>query len=230
MKPDLIVSWPTHLDFPLFRERIHKDRNQLHRVTISFTNMQTAFPNYRPFIEKQLKDDKVIFVDPEPIISGKDWRHVAVTKALKEAAGDWVWFTEPDFTPLGDFWKEVQGLAERNEAFGYYQGDRMHPCCIFVKRELLDKTSQDFAAYPNKNYDHFGKLQHDLELRTNPGLIHQYLGEHMNGLSQNIYLLMVGQEPNYEPERFKEYCRECLKHEMPEELTKLFKDYIRRAA
>lgn len=226
IKPDLICAWPTHVDYPLFREYIQTTRSKLHQIVISFTDMQTALPNYQSFIEEQLKADKVSFVQPLPIISGKDWRNEAVKKALEIATGDWVWFVEQDFFPAEGFWPEVYGLAQRTEAFGYYQEDRLHPCCIFVKRELLDKTSKDFSAYPDKGYDHFGKLQHDLELRTNPGVLHQWTGKHLNGLSQNIYLLQTGQEPNYNPEEFKEYCKKCLEHKLPEELAKLFKDYV----
>lgn len=230
IKSDLVAVYPTHIVYPLFNKYIHDNREKFHRVILIFMNMQTNQPNYQNFIEDQLKIDKISFVHPIPIVSGKDWRNEAVKKGLELATGDWIFFTEQDFTPQENFWQEVHGLADRTEAFGYFQEGRLHPCCIFVKREMLDKTSKDFSAYPNKGYDHFGKLQHDLELRTNLGVIHHHLGKHLNGLSQNIFMLQNGETPNYNPPEFKEYCEACLASgfKMPKEMEGLFIEYINR--
>src|SRR5689334_22750127 len=177
--PDLIVVLPTHIVYPLFNEFIHQNRDKFNKVIISMTNMNTNLPNYQGYVTDQLKDDKVIIVRSDPASAYQDWRNVAIKKALTVSTGAWIYFTEPDFTPLDGFWREINSLFRWKDAFGYFQDQRLHPCCIFVKRELLNKTSKDFAAYPNSFGDHFAKFQHELEKRTTLGVIHNWLGKHL---------------------------------------------------
>ena len=50
MKPDLIESWPQHLDYPLHRKFIKENRDRFAKVIIVFTAMN-AQGDYREFVK-----------------------------------------------------------------------------------------------------------------------------------------------------------------------------------
>lgn len=225
--PDLICAWPLHLDYPLFRKMIKENRRQFNKVIIVFTDMNVRDPNYKIYAQQIMKDDKVTFMDCSPMESGEDWRNKAMNMALSVSNSEWVYFTEQDFLPVPEFWREIQGLMKRTDVFGRYQGGRLHPCSWFIKRELLNRTSKDFGANGDKGYDHFGLIQrwldkHDIIM----GVIPERLGHHMNGLSQNLHMLQIGLEPNYNPPEFKGYIEDCLKEDMPSDMKTLFLSYL----
>ncbi len=226
MNIDVIVSWPIHLDFPLWRQFIHENRSRFNKVIVVFTQMNTG-RDYRPFLREQLSKEGVSIIDNDEVEGSQDWRNVAVRKALGVSDAEWIWFTEQDFFPQKDFWDKVAYYSFHTDAFGYYQDTRLHPCCIFIRRNRLDQTTKDFSANP-PGYDHFGKLQLDLEKGLPIGKIDKEYGHHYNGLSQNIWLLMNGLEPNYNPPEFKEYCRKCLALDIPIEpnMKALFEKYV----
>ena len=162
--------------------------------------------DYRQFIQDAMAKDSVIFTDSDQV-PGRDWRDVAVNKGLLHSDSEWVWFTEQDFTPLDGFWDEVERNQQMHyDAFGAAVETRLHPCCIFAKRSLIDSTSKNFGVVADK-LDHFGLFQSEIQNYTHidPKTYH-----HMNGLSQNLHMLQHGEEPNYLPSEFKEYCRKCL--------------------
>lgn len=224
---DLIVTWPTHLDYPLFRQLIKKDRKQFNKVFVVFTEMNAGTADYKQYIKEAMAKDRVTFVEPEPSKAGSDWRNVAINSALPLSDSEWIYFCEQDFIPAEGFWREVHDLQTRVDVFGHYQGDRLHPCCLFIKRELLDRTKKDFGADPDNGFDHFGKLQRDLgKQNCIIGVVKSNLGHHMNGLSQNLFMLQKGEEPNYKPPEFEEYCNECLYLDMPPDLRELMEWYI----
>lgn len=229
MKPDIVISWPTHLDYPLWREFIHENRNCFEKVIVILTQMNAGH-DYRPWLQGALDKDGVISVTND-IVEGKDdWRNIAVNKGLSLSNAEWVWFTEQDFLPSKNLWEELQN-APVSDIYYASQDGRMHPCCIFIKRDVLNKTSRDFSANP-PSHDHFGQLQKDL-MNWDPPLvasvINPKLYTHMNGLSQNMYLLQIGQEPNYEPDKFKEYCQKCLQITLPihPEVEALMENYLK---
>lgn len=227
-KPDLIVCWPQHLDYPLWREFIHDNRSRFYRVIVVFTNMNTD-GDYRQWIKDVMAQDDIAFMHNDSVSAEQDWRNVAVNKALSYSKSEWVFFTEQDFIPKGNFWKEVDDMAKRVEVFGYFQEGRLHPCCIFIKREMLDKTHKDFGVVKDE-LDHFGRLQQDLENEEIIiGMIPSYLGHHLNGLSQNMWMLQHGEEPNYQPEEFKEYCKKSLEVTVPlhPDIVNLMQPYIK---
>lgn len=231
MKSDLIACWPKHIDYPLWRQFIKENRKHFDKVIVVFTDMNVANLDYRQFIQDQMNpsrlDKKIIFLDCLPVEANEDWRNKAVNMALSISDNEWVYFTEQDFLPIEKFWREIDAMAKRVDVFGYYQDQRLHPCCIFIKRELLNRTSKNFGVVTDK-LDHFGKLQEDLEKKDILiGVVKSYLGKHMNGLSQNLHMLQTGIEPNYNPEEFKEYCRRCLEIEsLHSDFNELFNAYI----
>lgn len=244
-KPDLIECFPEHLDFPLHRKFLMENRHRFSKVIIVFTQMNAGTGDYRKFVRTQLMDYDITFLNND-YVGDKDWRDVAVNKALKSSDNEWVWFTEQDFTPEQFFWSSVEYLlCFGGDFIGVMQDERMHPCCLFVKRSVIDKTSKDFSANP-PSHDHFGQFTKDLTALRAPGhILPSYVAweseeqrgkengdawTHLNGLSQNLYLLQKGEEPNYRPEDFKKYCQDTLASgiAIPVHLEVLMKQYIDR--
>lgn len=226
--PDLICAWPVHLDFPLWRQYIHDNRSRFGKIIIVMTNMKTG-RDYRDWLIPELNRDSIVGISSDEVLGGEDWRDVAVKKGLGFVDGKWIFFTEEDFFPQRNFWDIVNILSQETDAFGYFQEGRLHPCCIFIKKITYDRLRSSFAVVKDK-MDHFGQLQADLNSNDIPiGVIPKEYGHHLNGLSQNMYLLQIGQEPNYEPEKFKEYCRMSLQVDLPiqPQIKKLMEDYVR---
>jgi len=188
--------------------------------------MNTALPNQEKFIKEAFSRDVVTIVENDSVSGTDDWRNIAVNKGLKISDSEWVCFWEQDFSINDSFWPEIRDLMSRTEVFGWYEDTRLHPCCTFIKRELLDKTHKNFGVLSGE-FDHFGQLQRDLEnKKVIIGVIPRRCASHMNGLSQNIYLLQTGQVPNFRPDEFKDYCRRCLELPMPSDLKNLMETYI----
>ena len=159
------------------------------------------FPDYVHFLEA-----------PTPRAGIDDWRNLAINASLLHSYNaPWIWFTEQDFYPSEGFWSAVDRLeSDGNEAIAVYQGERMHPCCIFVKREVLNRTSKNFSIVPDK-YDHFYLFQKDLEnLGVKIGKIDPKTYFHYNGLSHNWSLVTNGSDPNYYPEEFIGWLKQSM--------------------
>lgn len=215
MNTDLIVSWPNNCDYPLWRQFIHDNRHRFQQVFVVFTETYQQ-PDYREFITKAMFDDAVTFITaPMPKHTDEDWRDLAVNEALQQSRAEWVWFTEQDFLINEGFFEAVESLSEHADVIAAYDGDRMHPCCIFARRGVINITSRNFGIVRDKS-DHFSVFQMELETSF-PRIfrLHPSLYFHYNGLSSNFTLLTNGQIPNWQPEVFAKYLEECLKVSVP---------------
>lgn len=227
IKIDVIVSWPRHVDYPLWRQQIHDNRDKFNNVIVVFTNMNVV-KDYREFIETAMKDDGITFIESDPVNAGEDWRNVAVNCGLRKSDAKWVWFTEQDFFWKDNFWDEVTKHMDVVNVVSVLVEGRMHPCCMFVKRNTLDNcTRKDFSVTPNIS-DHFGKIQEDLHLQTKV-YIAERLYTHLGGLSQNMFLMRDPRNPLYFPEEFKKYVGDCLKVTVPmhRDFEILFSNHLR---
>lgn len=226
-KPDLLLVWPDTIDFPLFRKWLREERKRFAKVIIVFSITNWDYPSVKNFIVNEMGNDDVIFLETKQDDAG-DWRDIAVNKALSVSDNEWVFFTEPDFFPTKNLWTELED-APKSDIYAVIQDDtRVHPCCIFIKRDLLNKTSLNFAAKP-PFHDHFGQIQKDLaSLKTKVATINPKLYYHMNGLSHNMFLIQGGKEPVYQPQEFKDYLRECLTLDIPihKYFRKASEDYL----
>ena len=226
--PDVILCHPSHIDYPLWRKFIHDNRDKFNKVIVIFTRMNANTGDYAKFVNDKMFKDNVACIDNDEVRADQDWRDVAVNKALKYGDSQWVWLTEQDFFPLEGFWEEVEKGMAIADIFCVQIGMRLHPCCIFAKRNIIDKTSRYFGVVKDK-LDHFGKFQEELnnwqppltEYGINPKTYY-----HMNGLSQNIYMLQKGEIPNFRPKEFQDYCKKCLKEDLHPDFEKLFKAYL----
>lgn len=226
IKPDLIISWPKNNDYPLWRAMIRGNRHQVGRIFVVFTETNDG-TDYSDFVKSAMEKDGIDFIQ-QPEVRDKDWRDVAINEALRHSRSEWVWFTEQDFFTLEGFWADIDQFIGRVDVIAAYQAERMHPCCIFMNRQQLDRTHKNFGIVPGIS-DHFSRIQTDIEqmgmrvAKVAPELYH-----HMNGLSHNFTLLTRGEQPNYEPEIFKHYLRRCLMAGVPinEQWRALVENYV----
>lgn len=222
-KPDIVIAHPSHLQYPLWQKFIHENRDRFGKVIIVFTKMNADTGDYRKFVQDAMSIDTVTCLDNDEVRADQDWRDVAVNRALKYSNSEWVLFTEQDFFPLEEFWEEVERQSKENDIFGAVIQDRLHPCCIFAKREVIEKTSKNFGVVKDK-LDHFGVFQQEVGSFS---AIPERYWYHMNGLSQNLYMLQKGDEPNFGINEFKEYCERCLESEyIHEDFRELFLWYL----
>lgn len=218
MVTDVLVAWPRNCDYPLWRQFIRDNRTRFNEVIIAFTETHHG-ENYRDFVRQAMFPDYVHFLEapfPDARI-GEDWRNLAVNAMLLHSYNaPWIWFTEQDFYPKDGFWDEVQRLEEAGcQVIAVYQSDRMHPCCMFVTREALNKTRREFGIIKDKA-DHFCKIQKDLEQSgVKIGRIDQSLYTHYNGLSHNLTLLGRGEAPNYQSDACFEWLTASLSVSVP---------------
>ena len=212
--PDIVVSWPRNCDYPLWRNFIRENRIRFGEVIVVFTETNSG-DNYKDFVRQAMEVDDVIFIDSPTPGMGEDWRDVAVNTGLKYTSSDWVWFTEQDFVVTKDevFWNEIYTRARQFPVVAIAQSGRIHPACIFIRRDTLELTRMDFGIDPGKG-DHFCKLQQDIEAME---ISHCLLVDeevngywHYNGLSHNWHLVNNGQPPVYHPEEFTDWLKKCL--------------------
>lgn len=211
-KPDVIVAWPDNCDYPLWRKYIKENRDNFDKVIVVLTktNQNTDLSK---FAREKLEKIANVYNSP-PLLPNQDWRDVAVNYALSKSESEWIWFTEQDFIVRDDFWEDITKKTENNDVISYYNSYRMHPCCIFVKRYVIELTTKYFGIVPDK-LDHFGVFQQEIdELFTSEkiemSMVDTMKCEHLNGLSSNWTLVTNGGLPNYQPNRFKMYIKECL--------------------
>lgn len=233
MKPDLIICWPRNCDYPLWRQFLRDNRGRFNVVIIVFTETHQG-DDYRDEIRAAMSKDWVLFADCPPITAGQDWRNVAINHALLQSYNaEWIWFTEQDFiiTDPDAFWDGVNdSVLHGSEFIAVKEGDRIHPCSLFVRRDLLNKTNKDFGIIPDKG-DHFKKFTDELMDKCNAHseLLMGY--EHMAGLSHNLRLISDGQEPNYKIPQLNKYLSESLSVSVPqiERFRMLVSNYLERA-
>jgi len=169
--------------------------------------------NYMDFVIDQMKNERITFITPTAL-ERPDWRDDAIHKALKHCSAYWVWFTEQDFliTDREEFWGDVEVYRKhvKTGAVGVYQGDRLHPCCLFIKRSILDAIKPDFGIVAGK-LDHFGLIAQQLgRKRVRIGKLDEATYFHYNGLSHNWRLVSEGQPPVYQADRFITYLRRVI--------------------
>ena len=230
VKPDVIVAWPISHDYPLWRQFIRDNRERFAKVIVSVT--QHDGTPMIDFVREAMCPDDVTFIDARATGSA-DWRDVAVNLALNVSDAEWVWFTEQDFfiTEPEYFWRLVNELCLGDEyskpvdAYGRYDDAeaserdhfiRNHPSCLFVRRSLIEATSRNFGVTPRG--DHFAQFSDEILRVPNSVimLMNGYGWEHLQGLTQNHWLIDSGQEAGrFKMNRFDQYLRDCLAVTVP---------------
>lgn len=217
IKIDVIVSWPRNADYPLWRQFIRDNRKRFNEVIIAFTETNEG-SDYRQFVRGAMEPDHCIFVEMQNPIGREDWRNIAVNNALLYSYNaEWIWFTEQDFFIKDvNFWTDFENALEhRMQVVGVLDGDRLHPCSLFMTKEALSRTCRNFGIVPDK-FDHFYLIQKDVfDLGLPTAIISNDRYYHMAGLSHNMYLSRLGKAPNHERKIFVSWLKDCLKVNVP---------------
>ena len=165
MKPDLLICWLKHNDYPLFRQFLAKYRSFFGKVIIYFSE-HNRFPYYDHFMEQSMKDLDIIFLDPTftDWSIGEDWRNHATNEMLKYSTSEWVcsveqdWFSK-DWDRLLETTEKAMNESDLTGWMNYTNASYIHPAYWFIKRELLNKTGSDFTPHSEiDGADHFGMV------------------------------------------------------------------------
>ena len=205
IKPCVLVTWPCHVDFPLFRYNLRRFRPYFKDVFVAFTNEGQSI-NYRQWVINNLPFAQFT----KPFYNKDDWRNDTVNALLTLVTdAEYYLFMEQDFlVNSASFWDTV---LTTTEPFLYYKEDqRIHQAFALVRRDLVERTSKDFSAYPDQGMDHFGKffkelgeLHEGVDIRT-LGVKEKEDFYHLAGTTQNYYCFDHDQ-PFYKPDEFLEY-------------------------
>ena len=152
MKPDVILTWPSGLDYPICRWYLSQNRKKFNKIFVTF--YKHGCLDFSDFIMKNWQG--VDFLVSKT--TNENWREDAVNIALAQSKSEWVWFTEQDFLFKDDYcFEKIQEAMKKYDVIGVRQGNRIHPMCIFAKRSVIDKTDCDFGT-GEKHLDHFSKV------------------------------------------------------------------------
>lgn len=217
---DLILTWPSNCDFPLFREWLSTHAYRFKTIYIIFHETNTA-PDLRNDVRDAIDLENVNYITYDGVPSGRDWRDYGIHFALDDSTADRVCFIEQDFFMYDGFWSKVAEYIEY-PVIGINDHGRIHPCFLLMKRDALEKTCKNFGIVPNE-LDHFGLIQKDIESgKCGPWtMIPDYpknedkLYHHMNGLSHNLRLMFEGLPVTYHEQEFRDYLRKTLTAKVP---------------
>lgn len=208
-KADILVTWPRNMDYPLFRLWLEKNKQFYNKVVVSWTGV--AEDGIDQDVESLL--DFAIFVDGERNDQyADDWRNAATNSGLDMSTSEWVWFLEPDFFMDTDMPYCLADTMLTNNCIGFYEANRLHPACLLIKRDLIEKTSRNFSVDHSRQLDHFGIFTEELERLCEPTLLGSLMVGyyHMQGLTHNYSLERQGMDIGYKPDEFYFYNKRAI--------------------
>lgn len=206
IKPDLLLTWPSSLDYPLCRWQLDEYRDFFDQVIISF--YLHGVNDFRDFLRRSIKRGTFVECGEQSV----NWRENCVLAGLSKSKSDWVVFSEQDF-----FWKSEHFLytvfkeTDESDVIGLRQGSRLHPCFLLVKRSTLEKTSKEFGVL-GQDKDHFYGVSQDLlkigkfkDIRD-LGLLEGIDWYHFSSLTWNLFRIKDGDVSEFhEPLEFLVY-------------------------
>lgn len=218
MKPDLIIVWPYHVDFPLFRWMLPQISLLFERVILVFSRGNPHY-DFRKFIIDNLRAYNVLLSNRPEIKS--DWRDDAINYAFGDSVSDRILFIEQDFLVKNpkSFFEKIIRLSDKHNFIGYKEGERIHPAFCLVKKWLVDQTEKNFSAMP-PTYDHFGLFFKQVLDRAkfvdirDLGFKEREDFYHMAALTQN-YHCYLNNQPFYKPDEFLTYNHYVQKVNVP---------------
>ena len=217
MRPDLMVCWIKHCDYPIFRRFLRRYRAFFGKIIIYFSE-HFRHMYYDKFIEKDLSILGNIQFLPniEYKYGVEDWRDIATNHMLKFTNSEWICSVEQDWfcRDWDKFLSKMNDAMKTSDLIGFWQASDtnqkfrgyIHPACWFIKRSILDQTSKDFSAHPEVNgCDHFGMITRDVEklggkivkledLGFKIGVWSDTDAYHQGGINQNY---LEGLKPEY---------------------------------
>lgn len=211
LKADILVTWPRNMDYPLFRLWLDRNKQKYNKLIVSWTGVEEN--EIHKSIGYLLDPSKSIFIDGERNDQyADDWRNAATNSGLDASTSEWVWFLEPDFFMEPDMLYSLSEAMETNNCIGFHEANRLHPACLLVKRDLIEKTSRNFSADHARQLDHFCIFTEEVERLCTPTLIDSFgvAYYHMQGVTHNYSLLRQGEKIGYKPDEFYLYNQKCL--------------------
>lgn len=165
MNADRILQWCVYADYPIFRSHAAKYRDRVNKI-ILYPSKQHGVLDLEAFAKKVFPET---WVAPVPIEYGvEDWRQAETIPLLAHSNSEWLWFTEQDFfcKNWDKFYEDVERAMKYSDMVGWWNETHfpyMHPSCLFIKREMLEKTNKDFRAHPEIfGSDHFAMISKDV--------------------------------------------------------------------
>lgn len=225
MKPDVIVAHPKDIYYPYWADLMNRNRSLFGRLIIVMTSPNSD-RDYTKYLKK-IRGSMIINQDIQKLTAGgKDWRNIATNLALEKSDSEYVLFLEQDFLVKDKFFEKLFEGAKGYFAVGFNSSKRLHPACLLVKKEIINKTDRDFSAKPPA-YDHFGLFTHLIKSWGNWTTLEE-LGLtdwlHLAGLTHNFRVW----PPNYYPNRFYNYLVCSADLDQPEGWRVFCADIIKR--
>lgn len=204
MKPDLLITWIKHCDYPIFRATLRKYRSFFRRVIIYFSE-HNRFPYYDHFLHDAMWNEEVLFLDPTfTNWSSEDWRNHATNEMLKHSDSEWVcsieqdWFCK-DWNNLLTITQEAMSKSDMTGWMNPTAQAYIHPAYWFIKRELLEKIGKDFRPHPEINgSDHFAMITYkakelgvdilpiqEMRIKADLSTLEETDAFHLGGVNQN---------------------------------------------
>lgn len=211
LKADILVTWPRNTDYPLFRLWLEKNQDKYNKVIISWTGVEEN--EIHKSIGYLLPPSKAVFVDAERSDEyADDWRNAATNSGLDASESEWVWFLEPDFFMDTDMPYVLSDAMKTNNCIGFYEANRLHPACLLIKRDIVEKTKRNFSANHDRQLDHFCMFTEEVENVCTPTTLQSLDVSyyHMQGITHNYSLLRQGEKIGYKPDEFYLYNQKCL--------------------
>lgn len=165
-KPDIIMQWCIYCDYPLYREWLNKYRDKFDKV-ILYPSRQHGHIDLEKFVQEELKETWVNGHTIDWTTPGIDWRQAETEPCLERSEAEWIWFQEADFfcKDWDKLFTDIEKAIETSDMIGLWSPSHfpyIHPSCLLIKRELLDKTNKDFRAHPEiDGSDHFAMITKD---------------------------------------------------------------------
>ncbi len=165
MNVDQILQWCVFADYPIFRRNSARYRDQMNKI-ILYPSRHHGKLDLEAFAKQALLET---WVDPVAIdYAVEDWRQAETTPCLAHANSEWLWFTEQDFFVKDSekFFADIEKAMKHSDMIGWWNPTHfpyVHPSCLFIKREMFEKTQKDFRAHPEiDGCDHFAMLTVDV--------------------------------------------------------------------
>lgn len=168
MKPDLLICWIKHADYPIFRATLRKHRDFFGKIIIYWSE-HFRDDYFDKFIQRDLEDlGNIEFLPNIEYQYGiEDWRNIATNHMLKYTTSEWVCSVEQDW--FSRDWDQLLEIVakkmETHDLIGWdaecEDGIYIHPAFWFIKRSVLEQTRKDFSA--RDRLDHFGWITRDVQ-------------------------------------------------------------------
>lgn len=160
---DVISQICMYVDFPLWRAWITKHRNKFNKV-ILYPSKQHGLVDFEEFWRSNFKESWVNDHIIDWSTPGIDWRQAECEPCVEKSDAEWIWFQEADFfcKDWDKLFKDIEEAMKTSDMIGLWNETHfpyVHPSCLIIKREMLEKTNKDFRAHPEINgCDHFAMI------------------------------------------------------------------------